>query len=279
VATPIGNRDDLSSRAVQALRSVDRVYAEDTRHSIQLLRHHGIEARLLALHEHNEQSQIDFVLTHLHEVGSAALICDAGTPLISDPGYRIVRACHEAGIKVSPVPGACALVSALSVCGLATDRFTFVGFPPAKRAARKTWLRSLVDVPHTQLLYESPHRIVDSLTDVAEIFGENREICVARELTKRYETVIRGASGMVLQTIRADSNQQRGEFVVVIAGKTDAEAASETVERDGLAMHQATGDTIRPGVGQAVAADIRFGFCRGGLSGEESPGSTGQDAR
>ena len=232
VATPIGHRDDISARAIDVLRNVDRIYAEDTRHSLTLLRHHGIDTRLRALHEHNEESQIMLVLAHLREGRSAALITDAGTPLISDPGFRVVRACQQAGIRVSPIPGACALVSALSVSGLPTDRFTFVGFAPHKRAARITWLRPLASVNHTQVLYESPHRILDCLSDIVEVFGTDREICVARELTKRFETVIQGEAGTVLALVQADANQQRGEFVIVLSGKpvsfetTDAEDLS-----------------------------------------------------
>ncbi len=232
VATPIGHRDDISARAVEVLRSVDRIYAEDTRHSLSLLRHHGIETRIWALHEHNEESQIDVVLEHLREGHSTALISDAGTPLISDPGYRLVRACQQAGIKVSPVPGPCALTAALSVSGLPTDRFQFVGFAPHKRAARIAWLQALEALSHTQVLYETPHRIVECLSDIVEVFGALRELSVARELTKRFETVLYGSAADVLATVVGDANQQRGEFVIVIAGKAvadkdDADAALE----------------------------------------------------
>lgn len=219
VATPIGNRDDISHRAIEVLRNVDRVYAEDTRHSLPLLRYHGIDTRLSALHEHNELAQIEVVLTHLREGNCAALISDAGTPLISDPGFRLVRACQKAGITVSPVPGACALTAALSVCGLPTDRFQFVGFAPHKAAARKAWLRPLENLAHTQVLYESPHRIVECLHDIVEVYGEQRELCLARELTKRFETLLHGTTVDVLAEVLGDGNQQKGEFVIVIAGK------------------------------------------------------------
>lgn len=233
VATPIGHRDDISARAIEVLRSVDRIYAEDTRHSLPLLRYHGIETRVWALHEHNEVSQIKLVLEHLQKGHSAALITDAGTPLISDPGFRVVRACQSANIRVSPIPGACAFVSALSVSGLTTDRFTFVGFAPHKRLARIAWLRSLESLTHTQVLYESPHRIIDCLGDIVDVFGADREVCIARELTKRFETVIRGAVGEVLAAVAADANQQRGEFVVLVAGKP---APSEKIATSDLSL-------------------------------------------
>lgn len=218
VATPIGNRDDLSARAIELLQQVDRIYAEDTRHSLPLLKHHGIDTRTWALHEHNEESQIDMVIEHLNTGASAALITDAGTPLISDPGFRLVRACHSAGVKVSPIPGACAVTAALSVSGLPTDRFQFVGFPPSKSAARQKWLQPLAQLPHTIVVYESPHRIIDSLNDIATVFGDSRPMTLARELTKRFETLIHGPVSDVIASVQADANQQRGEFVLVLAG-------------------------------------------------------------
>ncbi len=218
VATPIGNRDDLSARAIDVLRHVDRIYAEDTRHSLPLLRHHGIDTRTWTLHEHNEESRISMVIEHLQSGASAALITDAGTPLISDPGYRLVYACHEAGVRVSPVPGACAVTAALSVSGLPTDRFLFVGFPPAKSTARQTWLKPIAKLPNTLVIYESPHRIVDSLTDIASVIGGERPMTLARELTKRFETLLYGSVDEVLESVKADTNQQKGEFVLVIGG-------------------------------------------------------------
>lgn len=227
VATPIGNRNDLSARAIETLQQVDRIYAEDTRHSLPLLRHHGIDTRTFALHEHNEASRISMVIDHLREGGSAALITDAGTPLISDPGFQLVRACQKASVRVTPIPGACALTAALSVSGLPTDRFQFVGFPPAKRGARQSWLRPLATIAHTLVLYESPHRIVDSLQDIVAVLGAERPMTLARELTKKFETLLHGSASEVLDAVRADSNQQRGEFVLVIGGTgtLDAEGA------------------------------------------------------
>jgi len=232
VATPIGNRDDISHRAVEVLRSVDRIYAEDTRHSLPLLRHHGIQVRLSALHEHNERAQIDSVLDYLQSGHSVALISDAGTPLISDPGYRLVRAAQRAGVKVSPVPGACALTAALSVCGLPTDRFQFVGFAPQKQAARKAWLHELESLAHTQVLYESPHRILDCLGDIVTVMGAEREICVARELTKRFETVLQGTAMQIHATVADDDNQQKGEFVIVIAAKPSCQSQEAAISAE-----------------------------------------------
>lgn len=236
VATPIGHRDDLSARAIQTLQQVDRIYAEDTRHSLPLLRHHGIDTRLWSLHEHNEEAMIETVISHLATGASAALITDAGTPLISDPGFRLVRACQKAGISVSPVPGPCAVTAALSVSGLPTDRFQFVGFPPARSAARQTWLRPLSGLTHTLVIYESPHRIVDTLTDLNAVFGESRLLTLARELTKRFETLLHGTLAEVLSTVQGDSNQQRGEFVLVVAGLPDSDdeqsGETATVELD-----------------------------------------------
>lgn len=229
VATPIGNRDDISSRAIELLQQVDRIYAEDTRHSLPLLRHHGIDTRTWALHEHNEESQIDMVIEHLNSGASAALITDAGTPLISDPGFRLVRACHGAGIKVSTVPGPCAVTAALSVSGLPTDRFQFVGFPPSKSGARQKWLQPLAQLPHTVVIYESPHRIVDSLNDIASVFGGSRPMTLARELTKRFETLLHGSVHEVIAKVQADSNQQRGEFVLVLAGTAMQDESAQDI--------------------------------------------------
>jgi len=216
VATPIGNRDDLSARAIEVLKQVDRIYAEDTRHSLPLLRHHGIDTKTWALHEHNETAQVGMVIDHVVSGATAALITDAGTPLISDPGYRLVRACHDAGVKVTPVPGACAVTAALCVSGLPTDRFQFAGFPPSRSSARLKWLEPMSALTHTLILYESPHRVLDSLADIETVMGSDRPVTLARELTKRFETILHGAIGEVIQQVLADKNQQRGEFVIVI---------------------------------------------------------------
>jgi len=221
VATPIGNRDDLSGRAIETLKQCHCIYAEDTRHSRPLLQYHGIETPIRSLHEHNEAARADAIVAQLQTTGSVAIISDAGTPLISDPGYRIVRACQDAGVPVSPIPGASALVAALSVAGLATDRFLYAGFPPAKSVARKAWLSEFADQSCTLVLYESPHRIVASLSDMVDVFGTGREMTLARELTKRFETVLRASCSDILKTVQEDAQQQKGEFVLIIAGKDD----------------------------------------------------------
>jgi len=226
VATPIGNRDDLSGRAIKTLSECHCIYAEDTRHSRPLLQYHGIETPVRSLHEHNEAGRANDIVSQLQTAGSVAIISDAGTPLISDPGYRIVRACQDADIPVSPIPGASAVVCALSVAGIATDRFLYAGFPPAKSTARKAWLTQFADQTCTLVLYESPHRILDSLHDIVQVFGKQREMTLARELTKRFETVIRASSEAVLNTVQQDSQQQRGEFVLVIAGVDDQLAST-----------------------------------------------------
>lgn len=218
VATPIGNKDDISLRAIETLRSVDRIYAEDTRHSSVLLRHHGIATPTVSLHEHNEEQRVTSVVTFLQGGNSAALISDAGTPLISDPGYRLVRACIDADLVVCPIPGASALTAALCVSGLPTDRFEYVGFPPAREAARAQWLTALASAPKTLIMYEARHRILATLQAIEAIFGSERRACVARELTKRFETLHHGSVGQIRQAMGEDDMQLKGEFVIVLAG-------------------------------------------------------------
>ena len=221
VATPIGNRDDLSGRAIDTLRQCHCIYAEDTRHSRPLLQYHQIDTPLRSLHEHNEASRADVIIEQLRVEGPVAIISDAGTPLISDPGYRLVRACQQAGISVSPIPGASALITALSVAGMATDRFLYAGFPPSKSGARKTWLEAFTHQSCTLVIYESPHRIVATLNDIVSVFGATREVALARELTKRYETIIRASAVELLDIVQSDSQQQRGEFVLIVGGAKD----------------------------------------------------------
>lgn len=233
VATPIGHRDDLSTRAILTLKGVDKILAEDTRHSGNLLRHHGISTPTVALHEHNEAERVRSLLEWLDRGESLALISDAGTPLISDPGYRLVRACQQAGITVSPIPGPSALLAALSVSGLPTDAFRFVGFPPSKSTARLSWLENLKTDPNTLVLYESPHRLAASLGSLCEVFGPDREMTLARELTKQFETVLHGTIATVLEQVNTDSNQSRGELVLVVAGN-DTEQSGGEIELDAL---------------------------------------------
>lgn len=231
VATPIGHRDDLSQRAIDLLQQVDRIYAEDTRHSQTLLRHHGVSTPLSALHEHNEVALLNTVLARLQDGESAALISDAGTPLISDPGYRLVRACLQANVPVSPIPGPCALIAGLSVSGMPTDHFEFLGFAPAKSAARLTWLGKHVSKAHTLILYETPHRIQACLEDCCAVFGEEREMTLLRELTKRFETILHGSLASISDAVASDADQRRGEFVLVIAGSNE-ELATVSVSLD-----------------------------------------------
>jgi 16S rRNA (cytidine1402-2'-O)-methyltransferase len=230
VATPIGNLDDLSQRARDTLRRVDLIAAEDTRHSAPLLAQAGSRARTLALHEHNEREQAARVVEHLRGGGEAALISDAGTPLISDPGFRLVRAAREAGYDVSPVPGPCAAIAALSVAGLPSDRFVFEGFLPAKGAARRERLQALAAETRTLIFYESSHRIVESLADAIGAFGGAREAVLARELTKLFETIIAAPLADIATRVAADANQQRGEFVLLVAGAAGEAADAQLAE-------------------------------------------------
>ncbi len=225
VATPIGNLEDFSPRAQTVLKSVDVIAVEDTRHSRPLLARFGIETRMLTLHEHNEREESDRLVELLLSGKSIALISDAGTPLISDPGFRLVRAARAAGLTVSAVPGPCAAVAALSIAGLPSDRFVFEGFLPAKTTPRQSRLIELSLEPRTLIFYESGHRILETLQDMAAIFGSDRHIVLARELTKLFETVFDATLEQILQRVEADANQQRGEFVLVVAGAPEADDA------------------------------------------------------
>jgi len=219
VATPIGNLDDISARALKVLADVSLIAAEDTRHSVRLLQHFGIQTPLAACHEHNEREQGGRFLTKLQAGEDVALISDAGTPLISDPGYHLVRQARAAGIQVVPVPGACALIAALSAAGLPSDRFVFEGFLPAKAAGRRSRLEALLDEPRTLIFYEAPHRVLECIEDMAAIFGDERPALLARELTKTFETLKGLPLGKLREFVAADSNQQRGECVLLVAGK------------------------------------------------------------
>lgn len=222
VATPIGHLDDISRRAVEILKGVDVCCAEDTRHSKRLLDHIGASPRLVSVHEHNERERLNFIQSLLQEGKSVALISDAGTPLISDPGYHLVKAVADGGFDIKPIPGASAVITALSISGLPTDRWVFEGFLPAKTGARQKRLQQLADENRTLVFYESSHRIVDSLKDMSLVFGEQRLIAMARELTKTFETVLRGPIKEVISQVEGDPNQQKGEFVIVVGGATEA---------------------------------------------------------
>ncbi|RNF84294.1 16S rRNA (cytidine(1402)-2'-O)-methyltransferase [Montanilutibacter psychrotolerans] len=253
VATPIGNLGDLSPRALDTLKSVAAICAEDTRHTRQMLSHFGLERPLLALHQHNEDGQAAQLVARLQSGDSLALVSDAGTPLVSDPGFRLVRAARAAGIKVSPVPGACAAVAALSVAGLPSDRFVFEGFLPAKGSARRERLHKLAAESRTLMFYESAHRIEESLVDMAAAFGNDRPAVLARELTKLFETVLDGGLGDLLAKVQADPNQRRGEFVVIVEGAgEDADAAIV----EGRRLYAKLSEYLKPSQAAKVAAEL-----------------------
>ncbi|WP_110643584.1 16S rRNA (cytidine(1402)-2'-O)-methyltransferase [Salinicola sp. CPA57] len=236
VATPIGNLEDLSARAGRILSEVDAIAAEDTRHTQRLLRHLGIERPLISLHEHNEAARVDQLRKRLADGAQLALVSDAGTPLISDPGFVLVRELRRAGCRVVPIPGPCALVAGLSAAGLPTDRFTFEGFLAAKSGARRKQLEVGASREETRVFYESPHRIRDLLEDIAAVVGE-RQVVLARELTKTFETLLDGSATELLRIMDEDPDQARGEFVVMLAGAPRREEAADDVE--GTALIQA----------------------------------------
>ena len=232
VATPIGNRADITERAIHVLSDVDLIAAEDTRHSKSLLQFLNIATPLVAYHEHNEEVRTPQLIEKILRGQSIALISDAGTPLISDPGYRLVKAAHEAGIKVSPLPGACAAIAALSVSGLPTDRYRFEGFPPAKSLARQAYFEGLIKESATLIFYESCHRIRASLADMVAIFGDQRIAVLAREITKAFETIRKAPLSELLVLVSEDENQRKGEFVLIIQGAEVDDAESSVVQLD-----------------------------------------------
>lgn len=234
VATPIGNLQDISARGIEVLSQVDVIAAEDTRHSQKLLQHLDIRRPLLAYHEHNEDSQAPALVKRLAAGESVALISDAGTPLMSDPGYRLVRLAHEAGIRLSPVPGACAAIAGLSVAGQATDKFCFLGFPPARTTARRHFFEDYRDLPMTLVFYESSHRILDCLDDMLSVFGPQRELSLCREITKTFETICMAPLAEILALVRDDPQQQKGEFVLVLQGCVSVDTDSVTLGVDEL---------------------------------------------
>ncbi|PRH83520.1 16S rRNA (cytidine(1402)-2'-O)-methyltransferase [Arenimonas caeni] len=253
VATPIGNLGDLTARARAVLAGVDAICAEDTRHTRQLLQALGIERPLLALHEHNE-ADIAWRLVERLKAGEAlALVSDAGTPLVSDPGYRLVREVRAAGLRVVPVPGACAAIAALSVAGIPSDRFCFEGFLPAKAGARRERLQALARETRTLVFYESSHRIEECLADLVAEFGAQREAVLARELTKLFETVLGDTLGDIAQRVTSDENQRKGEFVIVVRGcEDDAEARL----REGQRIYARLSEHLKPSVAARLAADL-----------------------
>ena len=253
VATPIGNLGDLSPRALEILRTVSAICAEDTRHTRQLLAHFGLERPLLALHQHNEDAQAQQLVARLRAGDSLALVSDAGTPLVSDPGFRLVRAARAEGIRVSPVPGACAAIAALSVAGVPSDRFVFEGFLPAKGGARRERLSQVAAETRTLMFYEAAHRIEETLADMAAVLGSDRRAVVARELTKLFETVLDGTLSELQARVAADPNQRKGEFVVVVEGAgEDADARI----REGQRLFAKLGEYLKPSQAAKLAAEL-----------------------
>ena len=253
VATPIGNLGDLTPRALETLKGVAAICAEDTRHTRQLLAHFGVEKPLVALHEHNEGDAAAALVARLLAGDSLALVSDAGTPLVSDPGFRLVRAAREAGITVSPVPGASALIAALSVAGLPSDRFIFEGFLPAKAGARRERLATLASEPRTLIFYESAHRIEEALADAAAAFGADRCAVIARELTKLFETVLDGTLAELAGRVQADPNQRKGEFVLLVQGAGE-DADAKVIE--GRRLYAKLGEYLPPSTAAKVAAEL-----------------------
>ncbi len=253
VATPIGNLGDLNKRARETLASVDLIAAEDTRHSRRLLDHSGITTHMVSLHEHNEASRVPELMERLADGQSLALISDAGTPLISDPGFRLVRAASAAGHKVSPIPGPCAAVAALSVAGLPTDRFLVEGFLPARSGPRRKRLAALAAETATLIFYVAPHRLCDELADLAMALDGTRQAVVARELTKLHECVYRGSLESLLAQARADENMRRGELVILVAGAESEQDPGETELERMLSVLLAQ---LSPRTAAAVLADL-----------------------
>ncbi len=222
IATPIGHLQDISYRAVETLKQLDFIAVEDTRHSKILLQHYAITTPVMAFYQQNERNKTHYLLQQLKQGKSIGLISDAGTPLISDPGYYLVKQAHQQGIQVIPIPGASALITALSVAGLATDKFMFEGFLPRKTEARLKYLKTLVYQQRTLVFYESCHRIIATIDDMQQIFGQQRQAVILRELTKTFETIYANSLENILLWLQQDTNQQKGEFVIVVAGNAIA---------------------------------------------------------
>ncbi|MCM5703136.1 16S rRNA (cytidine(1402)-2'-O)-methyltransferase [Larsenimonas salina] len=252
VATPIGNLDDMSARALKILSEVDLVAAEDTRHSARLLAHFDIRTPLLSLHEHNEAARVETLVERVQKGERIALISDAGTPLISDPGYKVVNALRANDCAVVPVPGPCALITALSAAGLPSDAFSFHGFAPSKSTARRALLETFISAQGTQILYESPHRIRHLLEEGGDVLPE-RQWVLARELTKTFETFLKGTPAELVARLEEDANQGRGEFVVLIAGTSQDKVAKTRADIDADRLLEAL---VEEGVGVKQSAAI-----------------------
>ncbi|MBT8060861.1 MAG: 16S rRNA (cytidine(1402)-2'-O)-methyltransferase [Gammaproteobacteria bacterium] len=253
VATPIGNLGDISARALEVLAGADLVAAEDTRKTRVLLSRHGLSPSMITLHEHNEERQTPALVDRLLGGEAVALVSDAGTPLISDPGYRLIARAVEAGIDVVPIPGPSAVTAALSVSGLPTDRFVFEGFLPARSEARLKRLRRLASEQRTLVLFESSHRIEACLADLARIFGADRRLALCRELTKQFETILRGTAGEIHDRVREEPDQRKGEFVLVVEGQSDDRSGGMT---DALTLALALKESVGTSQAARIAARI-----------------------
>lgn len=262
VATPIGNLQDITQRALSTLESVDLIAAEDTRHSGILLSHYGIKKPFFALHDHNEQQRSAVLVEKLQQGQHIALISDAGTPLISDPGFHLVRECRQAGVKIVPIPGACAAITALCSSGIASDRFCFEGFLPAKSKGRCDKLSELVNESRTLIFYESTHRILDSLADMQQIFGADRYVVMARELTKTWETIYGAPLSELLEWLAQDSNRIKGEIVLVVEGKP--QTANEEISLQAVRLLQNLANELPLKKAAAIVAET-FGYKKNAL--------------
>ena len=233
VATPIGNLSDITIRAVEILKKVDAVLAEDTRHTKKLFDHYEIGSPLVAFHEHNENEKVDYILAQIGSGKSLALVSDAGTPLISDPGYNLVLEAKKNGISVVPIPGPSALIAALSSSGIECNNFTFFGFLPSKQSARLRLLKTKKSLNETIVFYESPKRILAALMDMLEVFGEKRQVCLAKEITKSFETILNDNLVNLIEYLTSDSSHQKGEFVIIISpvNKVDLDEAQVQLEK------------------------------------------------
>ena len=233
VATPIGNLSDITIRAVEILKKVDAVLAEDTRHTKKLFDHYEIDSPLVAFHEHNENEKVDYILAQIGSGKSLALVSDAGTPLISDPGYNLVLEAKKNGISVVPIPGPSALIAALSSSGIESNNFTFFGFLPSKQSARLRLLKTKKSLNETIVFYESPKRILAALMDMLEVFGEKRQVCLAKEITKSFETILNDNLVNLIEYLTSDSSHQKGEFVIIISpvNKVDLDEAQVQLKK------------------------------------------------
>ncbi|MFK5040021.1 16S rRNA (cytidine(1402)-2'-O)-methyltransferase [Glaesserella parasuis] len=262
VATPIGNLEDITQRALNTFAAVDLIAAEDTRHSGILLSHYGIKKPFFALHDHNEQQRATVLVEKLQQGQNIALISDAGTPLISDPGFHLVRHCRQAGINIVPIPGACAAITALCSSGIASDRFCFEGFLPAKSKARCDKFNELATEPRTLIFYESTHRILDCLTDMQSVFGGERYVVMARELTKTWETIHGDPLAQLIDWLQQDSNRIKGEIVLIVEGKTADK--SEEFSPQALKLLSLLSEELPLKKAAAIIADT-FGYKKNAL--------------